>query len=185
MTLDSRCCRKTLPVEDTLPTSLLMHHIHPQHVLQDLVDPLCLSICMQMISRVKSNSLPKPTKNSFQNLEVNFASLSDINFFRTPCNMTMSLINTYATSLVEYVVLNGMKFSTFVNLSTTTIKKSCCLYILGKIVMKSMEMTSHFHYGIKIRCSNRNRCLHSALTIYQSKHMATNPTTSLFRFNQY
>ena len=89
--------------------------------------------------------MPKSTNDSFQNLEVNFASLSDTIFFGTPCNLPTSQMNTCATSLAENVEFTGMKYATFVNLCTITMMESCCLIVLDNPVMKSMEMTSHFH----------------------------------------
>ena len=68
----------------TPPTSFLMQDIHPQHILNNLVNPLFLSICLQMISMLKSNFFPKTANNSFQNLEVNLASPSDMIFLGIP-----------------------------------------------------------------------------------------------------
>lgn len=106
----------------------------------------------------------KPLNNAFQNLEVIFTSLSDIIFFETPCNLTTSQINTFATSLAGNVDLTEMKCATFVNLSKVTMMESCYLIICDKIAMKFMELTSHFHSGITVVCSNPSIFLHSAFT---------------------
>jgi len=53
--------------------------------------------------------MPKLANSSFQDLEVKFASLSDIIFFGTLCGLIISLMKTYSTSPDEYVVFIGMK----------------------------------------------------------------------------
>jgi len=110
--------------------------------------------------------MPKPTNNSFQKLEVNFVSMSDITFFGTPCNMTPSRMNNYATLLAENVDFIGMKCATFVNLTTITMMESCCLTLLKKPVIMYMEMTSHFNSRIKIICRSPTGCLHFALCLH-------------------
>jgi len=90
--------------------------------------------------------MPKPANNSFQNMGVNIASLSDTIFFGTPCNLTTSQMNTFATFLSEKVDFIRMKCATFVNLSKKTRMESCCPTILEKLVIKSMEITSHFQF---------------------------------------
>lgn len=144
---------------------------------------ICPSICGWLVI-LKVGFVPKPANNSFQNLEVSFASLFDTIFFGTPCNLTTSLMNTYAMSLAEKVDLTGMKCATFVNLSTITIMESCYIIVFGKLVMKCMEMTSHFHSRISIGCSSSPGCLHFAFTCWQSEHRAMNSATSLFKFGQ-
>jgi len=134
---------------------------------------------------LKTNSMPKPTNNSFQNMEVKFASLSEKIFFGTLCILTTSRMNTYATLLAKNGDLTKMKCATFVNLSTITMMESCCLTVFGNHVMKSMEMNSHFHSGITISYSSPLACLHYAFTRWQSKHLATKYATSLLRFNQH
>jgi len=98
-----------------------MHHIHPQHILQHLVDPLL----------VKANFVPKLANNFFQNLEVKFASLSYTIFFGTPFDLIISLMKTFATCFFEYIDSTRMKCATFVNSSTMIMMGSCCLYVHG------------------------------------------------------
>ena len=43
------------------------------------------------------------------------------------------------------VEFTGIKCDAFVNLSTTTTMESCVLIVIGNPIIKSMEMTSHFH----------------------------------------
>ena len=54
----------------------------------------------------------------------------------------------FAMTSTLNVDLNGIKCDAFVDLSTTTMMESCCLIVIGNPVIKSMEMTSHFHFGI-------------------------------------
>ena len=69
-------------------------------------------------------------------------------------------------------ILHWNEVCYLVNLSTTTMIESCCLTVLRKRVIKSIEMSSHFHYGIRLDCSKPPGFLHSAftLTIQASSH---------------
>ena len=57
-----------------------------------------------------------------------------------------------------YVDLTNMKCDAFVNLSTTTMMESCCLIVIGNPIIKSMEMTCHFHSGIGKGCNKLAGC---------------------------
>jgi hypothetical protein len=46
------------------------------------------------------------------------------------------------------VVFTGIKCSSLVNLSTTTMMESCCFTVMGSVVIKSVVTASHFHYGM-------------------------------------
>src|SRR5713101_2145119 len=94
---------------------------------------------------MKFNFLPKSTNNPFQKLEVNLTSLSKTIAFGNPCNLKISFMKIFAMSSVLCVDLTGIKCDAFVNLSTTTLIELSCLQYIGKCVMKSMEITSHFH----------------------------------------
>jgi len=108
---------------------------------------------------MKAKFVLKPANNSFQNLEVNFTSISNTIFFGTPCKVTTSMMNTYSTSLLENVDFIGMKCVILVNFSTMTMMESCYFTIFDNPVMKIVEITSHFHSQIKIGCNSPPGCL--------------------------
>lgn len=132
----------------------MMHHIHPQHILKDLVFPFSLFICLWMISCVEHQFCPKSTNSSFQNLEVNLLSLLEMIFLGTPCNLVISQMKIFDISLAELVNLTATKCTTLLNLSITPMIVSCCLNVLGNPVTKSMDITSHFHSKMGIGCNN-------------------------------
>ena len=53
----------------------------------------------------------------------------------------------FAMESILYVDLNGIKCFSLGNLSTTTMMESCYLQVIDNPVIKSMEITSHFHSG--------------------------------------
>ena len=89
-----------------------------------------------------------PPNKPFQKVDVDLASLSEIIIFGTPCNLTISFRNPYATWAIPKVDFTGMKCATFVKVSTTTITESCWYLVLGNPVMKSIQTVSHFHSAI-------------------------------------
>lgn len=79
--------------------------------------------------------------------DVNFASRSKIMALDNPCSQNISFIKNFAMLLSLYVDLTGIKCASLVNLSTTTIMESCFLVFMGSPIIKSIEITFHFHYG--------------------------------------
>jgi hypothetical protein len=57
---------------------------------------------------------------------------------------------------------------------------SFCLVDVGNLVMKFMEMVSHFHSDIGRGCNNPGGCRCSALTCWHSMHLAKYSTMSFF-----
>ena len=47
-----------------------------------------------------------------------------------------------------FMDLMSMKCVYFINSSATTITESCCLIVLGNLVIKSIEVTFHFKSGM-------------------------------------
>ena len=121
---------------------------------------------------LNSNLVSRPTIKDFQKLEVNFVSLSDMISLGIPCSLNISFMNMLAISIALQVNLTGIKWVEFLNLSITTMMVSFCLVDVGNLVMKSMEMVSHFHSGIGRGCNNHVGCRCSALTCWHSMHLA-------------
>ena len=64
----------------------------------------------------------------------------------------------FAMESVLYVDLTDIKCDAFVNLYTTIMMESCCLQVIGNPIIKSMEITSHFHYGTSKGCNKPAGC---------------------------
>jgi hypothetical protein len=77
-----------------------------------------------------------------------------------------------AMSMALQVDLTGMKREYLLSFSITTIMASFFLVDFGNPVMKSMEMVSHFHYGIGRGCNNPARCWCYALNCSHSRNLA-------------
>ena len=174
MTPDNHCCMGTQLMEETPPISSAgASHTSSTYPLRSYWPSLSIQLSTddKMCWRPTLCSIPQiaPSKTWKWHLHPYPKTI----FFGTPCNLTISLMNTCATSLAEYVVFTGIKWDTLLNLSTTTIIESCYFTILERLVMKPMEITSHFHSGIAIGCNKPPRCLHSVLTCWQSKHIAS------------
>lgn len=81
--------------------------------------------------------------SSFQKIDRNFVSLSEVILLGTPCIRTTSLKNKFATRFVSKVFLQAMKWAIFENLSTTTNMESQPFWILGSPLIKSMDTSTH------------------------------------------
>ena len=125
---------------------------------------------------LNSNLVSSPAIQDFQKLEVNFVSLSDMISLGIPCSLNISFMNTLAMSIALQV--------NFLNLSTTTMIVSLCLVDVGNLVMKSMEMVSHFHYKIGRGCNNPVGCWCSSLTCWHSINLAKYLAMSFFNPGQ-
>jgi hypothetical protein len=113
---------------------------------------------------LNSYLVSRPTIKDFQKLEVKFVSLSDTISLGIPCSLNISFMNMLVISIALQVDLTGIKWADLLNLSTTTMMASFCLVDVGNPVMKSMEMVSHFHFGIGRGCKNSAGSWCSALT---------------------
>jgi len=89
-----------------------------------------------------------PANNSFQNIDVNLTSLSKITILWIPCNLNISFINISMMLIDLLEDFRGIKCVDLLILSITTIIESLCILVLGKLVIKSSEIVSHFHSGI-------------------------------------
>ena len=98
--------------------------------------------------------VPKYAKIPFQKFEVNLVSLSEFIALGNPCNLKIYFMKIFAMASALYVDLAGIKCDSFVNVSTTTMMESCCIQVIGNLVIKSMEITSHFHFGTGKGCNN-------------------------------
>jgi hypothetical protein len=67
---------------------------------------------------------------------------------------------------------------------TTTMMASFYLVEVGNLVMKSMEMVSHFHSRIGRGCNNPIGCRCSAFTCWHSMHLARYSAMSFFNPGQ-
>ncbi|MFS7929782.1 hypothetical protein Hanom_Chr04g00336501 [Helianthus anomalus] len=96
--------------------------------------------------------------NAFWNdchiLDTNRPSRSDIIEIGTPCRATISLRYISASFLVLSFSLIGRKCADFVSRSTITQIISWPFEVRGNLVMKSIEICSHFHTGISGCWSN-------------------------------
>jgi hypothetical protein len=99
---------------------------------------------------LNNNLVSKPTIKDFQKLEVNFVSLSDIVSLGMPCSLNISFMKMLAISIALQIDLIKMMRANLLNLSTTIMMASFCLAHFGNPVKKSMEMVSHFHFGMVV-----------------------------------
>lgn len=88
----------------------LMHQIHPQHALKELISPLYFPIYFWIVGgKIKGNFVPKPMNNSFQNLEVKLTYLSNTIFLGIPCSLIIYFMNICDISPMESVDLTATK----------------------------------------------------------------------------
>jgi len=91
--------------------------------------------------------VPCNLNNFFKNIFRNVESLSLTMEVGMPCSLTTSLTNTYATDLVEYICLRGMKWPYLLRRSTTT-KTASFMLDLGSLLMKSMLISFQISVGL-------------------------------------
>jgi hypothetical protein len=84
---------------------------------------------------------------------MNLLSLSLTMVLGRPCNLEISLRNSLTTYVALKSVAMEKKCANFVNLSTNT-KMQSFPYALDNLVMKSMDMLSHFFYGMDKGCNS-------------------------------
>ena len=107
---------------------------------------------------IKFKLLFNPTNNSFQKEDVNFTSLSEITILGIPCSLKIYFINISVMFIVLKVEFTGIKCTDLLSLSITTIIESFCFRVLGKPVIKSSDIVSHFHSGMGNGCNRPVGC---------------------------
>jgi hypothetical protein len=78
-----------------------------------------------------------------------------------------------AYCLALYLVPTGMKWDDFIKWSTITHIESCPHEVRGRPIMKSMQMSSHFHSRTLKGCRFPTVLRWSALTLRQVSHSTT------------
>ena len=116
-----------------------------------------------------------------QNMAINCDPLSDIMVLEIPCKQTILVRYILAYLKTEYLVLTGIKWADFVSWSTITQIESYPLNVLAKLIMKSIQMSFHFHTGIDSgwKAPPSLRCL--AFILQQVSPSATNRALSCFK----
>ena len=107
---------------------------------------------------LNNNLVSKLAIMDFQKFEVNLVSLSDTISLGIPCSMTISFMKMLAISIALQFDLTEMKWEYLLKFSTMTMMTSFFLVDFGNPVMKTMEMVSHFHYGIGRGCNSSVGC---------------------------
>jgi hypothetical protein len=105
-----------------------------------------------------------PANNYFQEADVNFMSLSEITILGIPCSLKFSFMNILAMLIALKVDFTGKKCADLLSLSTTTINESLCFWFLGKPIIKSSDIVSHFHFGTGKGCNRPSGCWCLAFT---------------------
>ena len=67
-----------------------------------------------------------PANNSFQKVDVNFTSLSEITILGIPCSLKISFMNISAMFIALKVDFTGIKCADLLSLSITTMIESLC-----------------------------------------------------------
>ena len=151
-----------------------MQYINPQQVLNNHADPLCLSISLQMINCTQGQLHTQTCKQFLAKHRSELGIFVWHNIHRNTIHPHYLHDETCATSHTKLANFTRMKWTTFAILSTTTMMESCCLDVLIKPIINSMEMTFYFHSRIRIVYNKPHGCLHSTFTYWQSKHLMMN-----------
>ena len=101
---------------------------------------------------LNDNWLPKASWKLLQKWDVKTEPRSDTIVSRTPCNLIISWMKILAYISAVWVILTGKKCADLVNLSTITQIESFPSFDLGNPIMKSMEISAHFHSGMGKSC---------------------------------
>jgi len=109
-----------------------------------------------------ANFIPRLTKNTLQNFDVNLTSLFDNIFLVTPYNMINYFMKIWAISIALLLNLIIIKW----------VILACPLYnyviffldVHGNLMVNSIEMYSHFHSGMGIGCNSPIGFIHSNFT---------------------
>lgn len=127
-----------------------------------------------MLSR---NRVPLNRNNSFQNLLKKIGSRSDTMLLGNPCCLQTVSMKRPATLNAVNPVGRAPKCTPFKNLSTTTMMTVNPLEV-GKLVMKSIERSSHTPSGAGKGCSSPAGRLWRFLFCWQVTHSLINLLTS-------
>jgi len=138
---------------------MLVHHVHKQHILQDLVHSFCLPICLWVIccTKVKLGSqgiLETSPKSSYKHR-------SSIGYDPLRKSMKYHNIADKKSSCVWILIrrMHREKMCTLVRVSTTKKIESCLLSVSDNPRIRSITMTSHFNFGIACGGSNPYGCV--------------------------
>lgn len=126
------------------------------------------------------NLVPIVSWRSCQKWEVKCVSLSDSIVFGTPCSRNVSSMNNWVNFFIGSVFFTGKKLAHFFKWLTTTQIELLTVDIHGNLTKTSIEMSSHFHFGIGSGCNSRVGLWCSTLTTLHTKNLFTYSTTSLF-----
>jgi len=137
------------------------------------------SVCGWYVELIVS-LLPKAPCKVCQNRDVNRGSLSDTMLEGTPCNLTTSLMYSWANLIIDILRFMAKKCALLVSRSTMTQMVSCPLKVCGRWVTKSIEMLSHFHTGTSKGCIIPPGLWCSTFTFWQVRQADTYCATSFF-----
>ncbi len=115
-----------------------------------------------LIFNLVLNILSKVPQNWF----IKFRSQSQIISLHKPCKQKNSWRINFATSMIDIVDLENMKWACFVSRSTTTKILSCPFWFLGKPTMKSILMDSQLLLETPNSCKKLGVLIYSILIIW-------------------
>ena len=114
-----------------------------------MVDPLCLSICLRVNAVDNLLLIPNIQFNSLINPTINCGPLSKIILSGSPCNFYTLSLNSLASPSTDIFSVVGMKWTIFVNLSTTT-KIELYPWTSSNLVIKPAEIYIQGLSGIEL-----------------------------------
>jgi hypothetical protein len=80
-------------------------------------------------------------------------SLSEITILGIPCSLKLYFMNISAMLIDLKVDFTEIKCADLLSLLITTMIESFCFLFLGKPIIKSSDMVSHFHSGTGNGCN--------------------------------
>ena len=141
-----------------LPLGWFVHYIHAKHVLKHLIYFLCFPIDLRMVGGAKVHLCTQICKNTLPKIGSKLGILVR-NYCLMKSMQSENFLHENICNGIGFICgLTSIKCDGFVNLSTTTMMESSCLIVIGNHVIKSMEMTSHFHFGIGKGCNKPVGC---------------------------
>ena len=154
--------------------------MHAKHVFKQIIYSLCLYIGLRMVGGAKVQLCTQICKKTLQKIGSKLSIPVEIIALGNPCNLKISFMKIFAMVLDLYVDLTGIKCDAFVNLSTKTMMESCCLVVIGNLVIESMEINSHFHSRIGKGCNKLVGCWCSTFTCWLFIHLEMYSAMSFF-----
>src|SRR6202011_5113788 len=151
----------------------IVHRICP---IEQLAISEAPSICRWNTIDI-SNLVPNILCILFQNLEVNFESQSDTIDSGSPCNWTISLMYSDASSEAFDVVFIEIRWTIEVSLHMITHRLSSLLDLWNG-PMKSMPIDPHSLLGIGSGCRRPTSLYKLDLHAWQTQHVSQNFSTS-------